>query len=431
MDIVINPIFCLKGQLRAPSSKNYTTRYLLAAALAKGVSTIYDIARSEDSDAMQRCIHNLGANIYQKNNKVYVDGFGKFPKPVAYLDVGNAGAVLRFLMGVSVLSKKITFNNTYPHSLGQRCHKHLVVALHQMGVDVEHHEYKLPITVRGGQPKGGHLVINGCMSSQFLTSLLFITPLLSEHSTIEVLQDLKSKVMIKQTLKVLSEAGIYVEPSQDFMYYHVPGGQVYTTGTYYVEGDYPGAAAILAAAAITHSDVKVLGLCPDSNQGERAIVHVLQQMNVPLTQDYEKVHVQGCGRLIATEFDGDKATDAVLAMVAAAVFAQGTSRFYNIQNLRFKECDRISDYVNELKKAGANVEGREDEIVVHGCPQGIEGGVELNAHYDHRVIMSLCVIALRARLPIQIRDAHHVAKSYPLFFEHMISLGARIEMIKK
>ena len=71
-----------------------------------------------------------------------------------------------------------------------------------------------------------------------------------------------------------------------------------------------------------------------------------------------------------------------------AVFAEGTSRFYNVENLRYKECDRITDYLNELRKAGANVEERQAEIIVHGRPEGVEGGVEINAHYDHRVIMA-------------------------------------------
>ncbi len=84
-------------------------------------------------------------------------------------------------------------------------------------------------------------------------------------------------------------------------------------------------------------------------------------------------------------------------MVAASVFAEGTSRFYNVENLRYKECDRITDYLNELRKAGADVEERQSEIIVHGRPEGVEGGVEIDAHYDHRVIMALTVVGLRSK----------------------------------
>lgn len=152
-------------------------------------------------------------------------------------------------------------------------------------------------------------------------------------------------------------------------------------------------------------------------------------MGVPLTHNQGTVHIRGDGQLRAVEFDGDQATDAVLAMVAAAVFAKGTSRFYNVENLRYKECDRISDFRAELLKAGAYVEEARDEIIVHGLPEGVKGGVEINAHYDHRVIMALTVVGLRSDEGLIIRDAHHVAKSYPQYFEHLRSLGAVIEEV--
>ncbi|WP_274650447.1 3-phosphoshikimate 1-carboxyvinyltransferase [Paenibacillus humicola] len=427
MDVIVTPTPVLKGEIQALSSKNYTTRYLLVAALAEGTSTIHYPAHSEDSDAMRRCIRDLGAVIEEDETKIVVTGFGRSPRDVKELDVGNAGAVLRFLMAVAALCPGVTFINRYPDSLGKRPHDDLIDALGQLGVEVDHNEGRLPITIRGGRPKGGKIRVSGSVSSQYLSALLFLTPLLNEDSEIEVLNDLKSKVVIGQTLEVLEQAGIVVEASEDLMFYRVPGRQRYQAKNYIVQGDYPGSAAILAAAAVTQSDVTVHRLEANSRQGERAIIDVLRTMEVPLTQENGIVRVKGNGRLKALEFDGDKATDAVLAMVAAAVFAEGTSRFYDVENLRYKECDRITDYLNELRKAGANVEERQSEIIVHGRPEGVEGGVEINAHYDHRVIMALTVVGLRAKSPIRIRDAHHVAKSYPQYFDHLKALGANVE----
>jgi 3-phosphoshikimate 1-carboxyvinyltransferase len=185
----------------------------------------------------------------------------------------------------------------------------------------------------------------------------------------------------------------------------------------------------LAAAAVTESEVVVHRLLEESKQGERAVVDVLRAMNVPLTHRNGIVHVKGNGRLTAGEFDGDDFTDGVLAMVAAAVFAEGTSRFYNVENLRYKECDRITDYLAELRKAGARVDEKQDEIIVHGRPEGVEGGVEIDAHFDHRVIMALTIVGLRSARPIRIKDAHHVAKSYPIYFDHLKSLGAQVEWV--
>ncbi|AZN42115.1 3-phosphoshikimate 1-carboxyvinyltransferase [Paenibacillus albus] len=430
MDVRVTPTPRLQGELQALSSKNYTTRYLLVAALAEGTSTIYYPAHSEDSDAMRRCIRDLGAVIEEDEEKITITGFGRNPKDVKELDVGNAGAVLRFLMAIAALAPDVTFINRYPDSLGKRPHDDLIVALGQIGVDVQHNSGKLPITIRGGQAKGGKIQVSGNVSSQFLSALLFLTPLLEEDSEIEVLHDLKSKVVVGQTLEVLAQAGIVIEASEDLMHYKVKGGQKYLAKKYVVQGDYPGSAAVLAAAAVTESDVILHRLEENSKQGERAIVDVLRMMEVPLTHKDGIVHVKGNGKLKAVEFDGDKATDAVLAMVAAAVFAEGTSRFYDVENLRYKECDRITDYLNELRKAGANVEERQAEIIVHGRPEGVEGGVEINAHYDHRVIMALTVVGLRAKQPLRIRDAHHVAKSYPIFFDHLKALGANVEWIE-
>lgn len=419
----------LEGEINALSSKNYTTRYMLVAALADGTSTIRFPAHSEDSDAMRRCIRDLGAELIEEGDTMTIRGFGRHPKPVSELNVGNAGAVLRFLMSVAAFCPEVTFVNTYPDSLGKRPHNDLIAALEQMNVSITHSDGKLPITIRGGQPRGGRIQVSGNVSSQFLSSLLFMTPLLDEDSEIEVLHDLKSKVVVGQTLEVIAQAGINIEASEDLMFFRVPGRQRYEAKEYIVQGDYPGSAAVLAAAAVTRSDVRVLRLAEDSKQGERAVIDVLKAMEVPLTHQDGVVHVKGNGTLKAVEFDGDHFTDAVLAMVAASVFAEGTSRFYNVENLRYKECDRITDYVAELRKAGADVEERQSEIIVHGKPEGVEGGVEIDAHYDHRVIMALTVVGLRAKKGLTIRDAHHVAKSYPHYFEHLQALGAKVELI--
>jgi 3-phosphoshikimate 1-carboxyvinyltransferase len=332
-------------------------------------------------------------------------------------------------MSVAAFCPELTFVNAYPDSLGKRPHDDLITALGQMNVGVEHNNGKLPITIKGGNPKGGRIQVSGNVSSQYLSSLLFMTPLLDEDSEIEVLHDLKSKVVVGQTLEVIGQAGIRIEASPDLMHYRVPGRQRYEAKEYVVQGDYPGSAAVLAAAAVTQSDVRVLRLEETSKQGERAVIDVLRAMNVPLTHENGIVHVKGNGKLKAVEFDGDHFTDAVLAMVAAAVFAEGTSRFYNVENLRYKECDRITDYLNELRKAGARVEETQSEIIVHGKPEGVEGGVEIDAHFDHRVIMALTVVGLRSKLGLTIKDAHHVAKSYPQYFDHLKSIGAQVELV--
>jgi 3-phosphoshikimate 1-carboxyvinyltransferase len=431
MKAIVKPTPQLRGDIQALSSKNYTTRYMLVAALAEGTSVIRFPAHSEDSDAMRRCLRDLGAELTETDTEMTIVGFGRHPKHVSELNVGNAGAVLRFLMSIAAFNPDVLFVNTYPQSLGKRPHDDLIVALEQMNVRVEHNEGKLPIRIVGGAPKGGKIVVSGEVSSQYLSSLLFMTPLLDEDTEITVTGDLKSKVVVGQTLEVIAQAGVVIDASEDYTTFKIKGGQKYVAQTYEVQGDYPGSAAVLAAAAVTESDVILRGLSETSKQGERAVIDVLKAMQVDLTHENGVVHVRGGKPMQAVEFDGDTFTDAVLAMVAAAVFAEGTSRFYNVENLRYKECDRITDYLNELRKAGANVEERQAEIIVHGRPEGVEGGVEIEAHYDHRVIMALTVVGLRSKHGVVIKDAHHVAKSYPQYFDHLRALGAQVELVEE
>jgi 3-phosphoshikimate 1-carboxyvinyltransferase len=244
MKAIVKPAARLQGEIQALSSKNYTTRYLLIGALADGTSTIYYPAHSEDSDAMRRCIRDLGAIVEEDDEKMTIVGFGNHPKSVKELNVGNAGAVLRFLMSVAAFCPNVTFVNTYPQSLGKRPHDDLIDSLTQMNVHVDHNGGKLPITIHGGQMKGGKIQVSGNVSSQFLSSLLFVTPLLEEDSEIEVLHDLKSKVIVGQTLEVIEQAGVRIEASEDLMHYRIPGRQRYEAKTYVIQGDYPGSADI-------------------------------------------------------------------------------------------------------------------------------------------------------------------------------------------
>ncbi len=149
MKAIIKPAVRLQGEINALSSKNYTTRYLLIGALAEGTSLIYHPAHSEDSDAMRRCIQDLGAIIEEDDEKIAITGFGRNPLDVKELNVGNAGAVLRFLMSTAAFCPEVTFVNTYPESLGKRPHHDLIDALQQMGIEVKHNNGKLPITISG------------------------------------------------------------------------------------------------------------------------------------------------------------------------------------------------------------------------------------------------------------------------------------------
>lgn len=426
---IIHPTTTLRGTLQPPSSKNYTARYLLAAALAEGTSTVRFPARSDDAEAMMRCLNALGARFHwEDETTLRIQGFGRRPCNPGRLDPGNAGAVARLLMGVGALLDRVEFATQYADSLGKRPHGDLLDALEQLGARCQAAEGgRFPVVIKGGRLRGGTIRVSGARSSQFLSSLLFLAPLVGEPIAIEVVEGLKSKPLVQTTLEVMKTAGIQVEASDDLLHFRI-SPQSYQPGDYTVNGDWPGAAALLSAAAVTRSDVTINRLYRDE-QGERAIVDVLAQMGASVNWSPPEVAIHSTGRLAAIKFDGDRATDAVLAMAAAACLARGRSRFFNVGNLRLKECDRISEPLAELRKLGVECREEREAFEIVGSPEGFDGGLELNAHNDHRVIMLLTIVGLRCRRPVTILDAHHVAKSYPAFFDDLRALGARIELM--
>lgn len=436
----------LHGRVTAQPSKNYTSRYLLAAALADGVSIVRNCATSDDARAMQRGLRALGgeleilgASVGGGGEDLRIQGVGCRPqlqKDAEPINVGNAGAVLRLLLGIGALVPEVTFVTSHPQSLGRRPNDDLLRALAQLGCICEPESGLLPITLRGGNLHGGHVEVSGARSSQFLSSLLFLSPLVGQPVTISVTGGLVSKAPVRQTLEVLQRAGVRIEHSADLLHFEIHP-QSYRAGNYTVNGDWPGSAALLSAAVVTGGKVEIAGLY-DDQQGERESERVLQQMggDLELGTDGTGVHLNSANTdLLAVEFDGDLATDAVLALLGTACLAKGRSRFYNVANLRLKECDRITEPLRELRKLGVKCwEGSEvadndpDAILIEGNPDGYEGGVAVDGHGDHRVIMLLSIVALRCQKPVRIRGAHHVAKSYPMFFAHLASLGAQVQL---
>ncbi|MBN1477403.1 3-phosphoshikimate 1-carboxyvinyltransferase [Candidatus Sumerlaeota bacterium] len=430
MRATVHPCPRLEGRVEPPSSKNYTSRFLLVSALAEGVSRVLRPATSDDAEAMIRCLRQWGAGIREVEGGLEIRGFGRSPRSGQTLDPGNAGAVVRFLMGVAATARETRFTTSHLDSLGKRPHADLLRALEQLGciTESEGEEGRLPIVIRGGEGRlrGGRVEVSGEVSSQYLSALLFLAPLIGEDVEIVVTGDLKSKPAVRTTLEVLRGAGVEIASTDDLMSHRVAGGQSYRAGEFTVNGDWPGASALLAAAAVTEGSVEIPQLHRDQ-QGEQRAFDVLRSMGAQVTWEATTVKKSGISALRGVEFDGDQATDAVLALAATAALAEGTTRFFNVENLRHKECDRISDFLAALREVGVQGEERRDELIIHGHPEGYQGGVNVWGRGDHRVIMALSIIALRCREPLTITGVEHVAKSYPAFFDDLRGLGARID----
>jgi len=434
-ELYIPPTRLIRGEPTLPSSKYYTLRYLLAATLAQGESTVSLPAASDDSEALFRGCRALGAELAWRDEQqqvLLVRGVGRphRTEPVT-INAGNAGAVLRLLLGVGALLREVTFLTDYPQSLGKRPNRELLEALNSLGAMCEGtgHEGYLPITIRGGCLHGGRVALSGARSSQYLSSLLFLAPLIGEPLEIVVVDELKSQMMVRITLNVLREAGIVVEHDEELRRFVVAGGQAYQPHDYVVPGDYPSAAALLSACAVTidpMSEVRLSRLRPGEEDGE-ALLDALEMMGAHVRIDANSITLHGGNRLNGIKMNGDRAIDCVPVLVSAACFAAGESIFYNIENLHYKESDRIDDLCVELQRAGCRATPRQDAIKVQGQPQGVEGGVVVDGHNDHRLLMALAIVGLRSRRGLTLRGVEHIAKSYPHFFAELQRLGVKIE----
>jgi 3-phosphoshikimate 1-carboxyvinyltransferase len=423
-------------RLPLPGAKYYTLRYLLVALLADGASLVRNPARSEDTVALVRALRALGAGVSEAHNdsdwalRITGTGGRLSQPPDNTLAMGNAGAVLRLLLGIGALLPEITFTTDHPDSLGSRPNADLLAALAQLGIIAESHgpDGLLPITLRGGPPMGGAVTVSGARSSQYLSALLYLAPLLPQGVRITVTNGLRSSDIVRATLRVLAEAGIGVEAAADLRTFAVAGGQRYRALDVTVPGDVPSAAA-LAVAALVLGQPAHLSTLDAARPESAALLAALEALGAPLTLADGVLSIGAGAPLRAVRLDGDPLIDSVPVLVAAACFAEGESRFENVANLRLKESDRIGDLCAELQRAGCDAQPFDDAIMVRGRPSGIAGGATVDAHDDHRLAQALALVALRTRDGLTITDADSVAKSYPSYFDDLRLLGAEVREV--
>lgn len=433
-DVTVYPARELRGSLTAQPSKNYSTRFLLAAALSEQPTLVRGVATSEDAQALLGCLREWGAEIELAGPDARVRGFGARPRSGRTLNPGNAGAVLRFLMAVAALTEGTTFVTDFAQSLGKRPQADLLDALAGLGAKVSSAEGRLPASV-AGPVAGGEVEVSAERSSQYASGLMFLAPLLPEGLTLHLTGELRSEAPLRQTLHTLSVFGVQHQASPDLRRIQIPGGQRYRAATVTVPGDYPGSAAILTAAALLPGEVTLGNLQENDLQGEREALEVLREMGADLSREGDRVTVRGGRPLRAVTRDGDRFTDAVQALTAAAACAHGTTTWENVSTLRLKECDRISDTRGELLRLGLHADETHDSLTVTGTgtPQAlgrVRGGTA-DGHGDHRMIMLLSLLGLRAEAPLTILGAEHIRKSYPDFFGHLRALGARVEVLER
>ena len=415
-----------QGTVALPGSKSISNRVLLLSALAEGSTEISGLLDSDDTRVMLAALRQLGVPVEERGQgSARVQGAASFPVKEADIFLGNAGTAFRSMTAALAL-----MGGEYRLSGVPRMHERpigdLADALNALGADVGYlgQPGYPPLRIGVGQPRAAAPVrVQGNVSSQFLTALLMISPLLARAGgrpvVVEVVGELISKPYIEITLNLMARYGV-TAAREGWQRFTIPADAAYRSpGRILVEGDASSASYILALGAIGGGPVRMTGVGADSIQGDVAFVETLKAMGAridagPDWLESRGVNVAAGEKLRAFDADFNLIPDAAMTAAVLALYADGPCRLRNIGSWRVKETDRIHAMHTELAKLGAQVESGPDWLQV--TPPAQWRDAHIGTYDDHR--MAMC-FSLAAFGPAQVRilDPGCVSKTFPTYFE--------------
>ena len=420
MKAIVYPGKC-HGKVVIPPSKSMSHRAIICASLAEGVSTISNVAYSDDIIATINAMKALGATIEMNQDTLTITGVNSTIKNVeTEVDAHESGSTLRFIVPIFSLSnQKVTF--TGKNRLLYRPQGVYKTMFEEQSLYFYQDTSKLEIE---GALKPQAYLIDGSISSQFISGLLFTLPLLNDDSTIKIIPPFESESYVTLTIELLSLFGIQIE-RLDELTYHIKGKQKYKANNYRVEGDYS-QLAFHAVLAALNNDLELDGVSHKSLQGDKAIIDILKNsgINIENTLTGYIIHKSN---VMSTTVDLADCPDLGPILCVLGSFAE---KFHitNCNRLRIKESDRIAAMENALQPIGSNITSDENNIyITKNLPY--HGNVTVDGAKDHRIVMSMSVMATLLDSPLTITNAEAINKSYPAFFDDLKKLGIEVQLI--
>jgi 3-phosphoshikimate 1-carboxyvinyltransferase len=405
----------LRGTLSIPPSKSLSHRAVLAAALAEGESVIENLIFSEDIVATTEAVRALGVEAVQDGSTLTIRRSGSLKAPVGPLHCNESGSTLRFLIPFAGLfDEPVVF--TGEGKLTTRPLDPYFDLFKSQGIDYDY-PGQLPLTVKG-RLKPGTFEMPGHISSQFVTGLLYVLPLLHGDSEIVLTSPLESKDYVTLTLQILRIFGIEVETVTP-EHYKIKGNQSFKPAKYRVEGDYS-QAAFWIAGGLMGEGLILKDLAEKSEQGDRRILDIVKDMGGNLEWKDGDLIVHP-SKTHGAVIDASQCPDLVPICATLASVSEGTTQVINAARVRLKESDRLEAIRTELNKLGANVKEEAEGLIIEGVSGLTSGSVE--GWNDHRIVMSLAIASAKCSGPIEIEGSGAVKKSYPHFFEDFSKAG--------
>ena len=420
MLVTISPPARIGGTVSAPPSKSMAHRAVLCSALAKGTSHIENLEFSKDISATLAAAGQLCARVESGPADVLVEGLGHFRPVFGPVDCCESGSTLRFLIPLASLTgQSITFVGR--GRLMERPQSVYEALYREQNLHFEQANGQLTVA---GSLRSGEYTLAGNVSSQFISGLLFALPLLAGDSTLHLIPPVESRSYIEMTRAAQAAFGVTSHWLDDTTLC-IPGGQQYHPRDYIVEGDYS-QAAFLAVLGAVKGGITLTGLAAETLQGDAAILDILRRCGAKFTRTeaglvFEQAPLHG------VDIDLADCPDLGPVLMVLGLLCEGTTVIRNAERLRIKESDRIAAMEAELRACGGVLSSEGGTITVQGCKLRLHAPeAPLSGHNDHRVVMSLTVLALAADIPLAINEAEAVQKSWPHFFDALKPLGVEV-----
>ena len=418
-EIQLPPVTAASGTVKLPGSKSISNRALMLAALASGTTRLTGLLRADDTERMLESLAKLGVKVKAEGDTAEIEGAGGFfPVKSAELFIGNAGTAARTLTAALAFAGG-NYRLDGIERMRERPIGDLLAALRTLGADItcEQKEGFLPLVFRPAAPIGRRVSVRGNVSSQYLTALLIISPLIApeEGLDITVEGELISRPYIDITLNMMKTFGADVTVTEEG--FHVEKGGYRAQPEYAVEGDASGASYFLALGALAGGPIRVEGVGQNALQGDAAFADVLEAMGAVIIrgEHYIESSLPAGKTLKGITLDCTKIPDAAMTLVPMALKTDSPVRLTGIASWRVKETDRIAAMAAEMKKFGARVESGSDWIEVERGATVAEN-VAVATYDDHRMAMSFS-LAAAAGVPVVIKDPGCTAKTYPTYFD--------------
>jgi len=394
----------LKTSVVLPSSKSLSNRLLIIKSLCEDDFKIHNLSKSDDTKILDGCLQNI-------------DTWRVF-------DVNDAGTPLRFLTAAFAISPGNRLL-TCSSRMSERPVGPLVDALNVLGAKICYFDKKgfPPLVINGSEIRGGKIAIDAGISSQFISALLLIAPVLPEGLEITLKSPVASAPYIRMTLGLMEHFGIVSEWKDDRIKIKP---QKYQANEYTIEADWSAAAFWYEIAALAdEAEIELAGLKKDSLQGDAVVAEFFRKLGVQTSYLANSIILTKCNeKAPSLELDFFDVPDMFPAIIASCAALNTSCRFTGIQNLALKESDRVKAMVTELEKFGYCFKWDKEDALVseNNYKPDVVKNIFCNTYNDHRIAMALAPLSLLG-FNLSLDNASCVAKSYPAYFDDLQNAG--------